>query len=124
MEPDALAFLRYQEDIFGVIRCLYLDQLIIFLQNNGLQSILADVLILLHRSLLDHAAAGSHKQIIRLMIFLHRDHGCNLLLRLKLQKIDDGRSARRTAALRDCVCLQTVDTALVGKEHDVVMGLG
>ena len=41
MEPDALAFLRYQEDIFGVIRCLYLDQLIIFLQNNGLQSILA-----------------------------------------------------------------------------------
>ena len=124
MEPDALPLLRDQENILGIVGCFYFDQLILFLQDNSLQAVLADVLILLHRSFLHHTTTCSHEQIVSLMVFLHWNDRRDLLLRLQLQEIDDGGSAGCTAALRDRISLQAVYTALVSKEHNVIVGLG
>ena len=58
--------------------CLYpssitlaLNKLIAFSENNGLETVLSDIGILSHRSLLGHAVFGSHEEIMFVVKLLH-----------------------------------------------------
>ena len=47
METNTLALLCYHENILGIVRYLYLDQLVIFTQHNSLKSVFADISVFL-----------------------------------------------------------------------------
>ena len=57
-----------------------------------------------------------------LFIFAERDHSCDLFSRCKLQQVDDRSSSGCTAGLRNLICLQSVYTSGIGKEHEIMMG--
>ena len=121
MEPDTHAVLGDQENVLLVVRCLDLDQLVVLPQHNGLQAVLAHVLVLAHGRFLHHAALGGHKQVFVLIVLPHGNDRRDLLLRLKLEQVHDGRSPGRTARLGNLVCLQAVNPSRVGKAHHIVV---
>ena len=77
METDTHTFLRYQEDVLGIVRCLNLDQFILFLQNNRLQTRLPDIGVFFHRGFLYHALFRCHEKIFLIIKYMAlRRTGC------------------------------------------------
>ena len=79
MEADTHTFLCDQENIFGIIGSLNFDQFIVITKYNRLKTVLADIAVFFHRSLLNHTIAGCHKEIFLIIDLLHRNDGCDLL---------------------------------------------
>ena len=124
MESDTHTFLCDQENIFGIIGSLNFDQFIVITKYNRLKTVLADIAVFLHRSLLNHTIAGCHEEIFLIIDLLHRNDGCDLLAWHQRKQIHDGSTSGSASCLRNLVSLQTVYASLVGKEHHIMMGCG
>ena len=56
------------------------------------------------------------------LIFLNRYYGCNLLSRLELQDIDDGRTSCRSPGLGNFIGLYPIYLTGICKEHQIMVG--
>ena len=124
MEADTHTFLCDQENIFGIIGSLNFDQFIVITKYNRLKTVLADIAVFLHRSLLNHTIAGCHEEIFLIINLLHWNDGCDLLTGHQRKQIDDGSTSGGTSCLRNLVSFQAVYASLVGEEHHIMMGCG
>ena len=124
METDTLSVLGYKNNISFVVCDLNLDQFIILAECNCGKSCLSYICVIQDRGLLHKTFLGCHEQIISFFEFLDRNHGSDLLIRLKLKDVDDRCTTGSSSCFRNLISLQAITASGIGKEHNVLVCIG
>ena len=124
IEPDTLPILGNKNNILGAVGKFHFNQFIVILQSNSSQTGFSDIFIIRNRRFLYKSLFGCHEQIMSLFIPVNRNYSRNFFTRLKLQQIDDCRTAGRPACFRYLIGLKPVNLARIGKEHQIMVGSG
>src|SRR6266545_3534738 len=122
MEANAHAVGGSEHDVVLAVRDLYVDQLVPLLDIDRADADGARIAELREHGLLDHAVLGGEEQELIFGELPHRDERCQPLVGLHRDTAQDRLAARRARRLPDLVDFEPVTLALLGEEHDVVMG--
>ncbi|SUD25102.1 Uncharacterised protein [Paenibacillus macerans] len=114
---------RAHDDFLLAVGQLHVDQPVVLAQIHGNQAAFADVDVIFDRRLFDDPLLGRKEQVFVLIKTLDLDHRIDGLALFDLDQVDDRRTARRTAQLRNFVSFQAVGFAAVGEEHQIMVGV-
>ena len=123
-ERDRLALLGDYEHVLVSVGQRDADQLVAFLQRDRDEAGLAVGVEFGHRSLLDGSLLGDHHKALVCVELPDRDHGRHALGAVEVEEVDDRRALGCPRSLRYLVCLDLVDAAHVGEEHEIVVRAG
>ena len=112
---------RGEHDVVGPARHLHVDQLVLLVDLDRLDSGLPNVRIFRKRCLLDGAVAGAKEQELSLREFAHRHHRLDLRLRRDVDQVDDRFALGRATRLRNLIDFQPKAPAIVGEAKYVVV---
>ena len=121
IEADRHTLLCDEHNILLLVRALNSDQLVALAKSDRDQADLTDIRVLGKSRGLDDTALRSHQQIAVEIKTSYCDGRRNMLIRLKLEQVDDRGASRGTRCLRDLISLQSVNTSLIREEQDKVM---
>ena len=101
---------------------LHPAQFVALVQIDGDNAGFANMIVLADFRALDYAVLGNHAQVLALFAVRHPHHSADLLLVLQRQQVHHIHTLAGTGGGGDLVSLHLKHLALVGKEHNVVVG--
>jgi len=123
VEADAHALSGRQHHVAVTIGNLDPCQLVALIEVNGNQTALAHIGVRIVLGTLDDTVAGDHDVVPVLGADVRGlNHAGNLLTLFQRQDVDYIGAAGGTGAFRYLVAFDAVDLALIGEEHQIVVG--
>ena len=105
LKADGKAVFCGKEDILRIVSHLYLNELVVLTEEDGLEAGLSHIGVFFHAGLFHHTVLCGHHQIFFIVDLLHGDRRRYLFSRLKLEKINNGCAPGRSSGLRDLIGL-------------------
>ena len=124
LEADRLAVSGEEHGLVRIVCLLDFDQEVVVAEIYRNQAVLVDIRVFGKLGLLSNAVICSHEEVLVVPVVLHRDHRGDVLVRLQVDEVDNGRAPGGSGSLGNLIYLEFVDPALVREEEHVVVGRG
>ena len=100
---------------------LNIDEIVIVVERDGDKTAFTVRVVFGELCFLHDTAFGRHEEVAIVAELFDRDNSGDLFVFFKLEKVDDSRTASRSACGRDVVAFDAVHTTAIREEEDVMM---